>query len=95
VHVGDDEPLRRFRKAWPSALFVNRPGRPREDIDIDVNSDLADVATVATFALANPDLIHRLKSAAPLNEPDAATFYGGDEHGYTDYPFLDTGAVTA
>jgi N-ethylmaleimide reductase len=26
---------------------------------------------------------------APLNVPDAATFYGGDEHGYTDYPFLD------
>ncbi|OXM68421.1 hypothetical protein CF165_12975 [Amycolatopsis vastitatis] len=28
---------------------------------------------------------------APLNEPDRATFYGGDHRGYTDYPAL--GAV--
>ena len=25
---------------------------------------------------------------APLNPPDPATFYGGGEKGYTDYPFL-------
>ena len=30
----------------------------------------------------------RLKSGAPLNEPDRATFYGGIERGYTDYPTL-------
>ena len=26
---------------------------------------------------------------AELNKPDEATYYGGDEKGYTDYPFLD------
>lgn len=26
---------------------------------------------------------------ADLNDPDPATFYGGDAAGYTDYPFLD------
>ena len=38
--------------------------------------------------LANPDLVERLRRAAPLNTPDPATFYGGGERGYTDYPAL-------
>jgi len=38
--------------------------------------------------LANPDLPHRLKVGAALNVPEAATFYGGDEKGYLDYPAL-------
>lgn len=38
--------------------------------------------------LANPDLPSRLASGAPLNDPDFATFYGGGEKGYTDYPTL-------
>lgn len=38
--------------------------------------------------LANPDLPERLRQGAPLNAPDADTFFGGDETGYTDYPSL-------
>jgi len=38
--------------------------------------------------LANPDLVERIKIGAPLNAPDRTTFYGGDEHGYLDYPAL-------
>jgi hypothetical protein len=26
---------------------------------------------------------------APLNREDVATFYSGEEKGYTDYPFLE------
>ena len=50
----------------------------------DGDSDL--VAYGVPF-LANPDLVHRFKNGLPLNEADQATFYGGDETGYTDYPF--------
>jgi hypothetical protein len=39
--------------------------------------------------------VERLRTGAPLNTPDQATFYGGDEHGYTDYPFLDQATVGA
>ena len=39
--------------------------------------------------LANPDLVYRYQNDLALNEADQATFYGGDEHGYTDYPFAD------
>jgi len=38
--------------------------------------------------LANPDLPERFKQDTALNIADQATFYGGDEHGYTDYPCL-------
>lgn len=38
--------------------------------------------------LANPDLVARLHAAAPLNEPDMATFYTPGSKGYTDYPAL-------
>ncbi len=89
VQAGDDELLRWIRPRWPTALIVNRPGRPRQKIAMDVDAGLADIASVATFALANPDLVARLKTGAPLNEADPATFYGGGERGYTDYPVLD------
>jgi N-ethylmaleimide reductase len=38
--------------------------------------------------LANPDLPERYRTDAALNPPDMATFYGGNEKGYTDYPAL-------
>jgi N-ethylmaleimide reductase len=38
--------------------------------------------------LANPDLPLRYRSKAALNAADQATFYGGEEKGYIDYPAL-------
>lgn len=88
VHTGNDALMQSLRTLWPSALIVNRPSRPREQISVDVDSGAADIASVGVFSLANPDLVERLKNDAPLNAPDQKTFYGGDEHGYTDYPAL-------
>ena len=34
-------------------------------------------------------------SAASLNPPDKATFYGGGAKGYTDYPTLEAAASAA
>jgi hypothetical protein len=44
------------------------------------------VVTFGRYVLANPDYLERVRAGAPLNEPDPATFYSGDERGYTDYP---------
>lgn len=38
--------------------------------------------------IANPDLVERLLTVAPLNVPDPATMYGGGAAGYVDYPTL-------
>lgn len=54
-----------------------------------ISSDSADSISFGSLFIANPDLVERFKNAAPLNAPNPDTFYGGDEHGYTDYPFLD------
>ncbi len=48
----------------------------------------ADAIAFGRPFIANPDLVERLRTGAPLNEPQKETFYGGDEHGYTDYPAL-------
>ncbi len=49
----------------------------------------ADMVSFGALYIANPDLVERFRQGAALNTPDPETFYGGDEHGYTDYPFLD------
>ncbi|MET4094441.1 hypothetical protein [Arthrobacter sp. UYCu712] len=87
-HVGDDELLRSFREAWPTAVLVLRYGRTREQIADDIDADLAGIAPLGRFALANPDVVDRLRANAQLNEVDLRTVYGGDAAGYTDYPTL-------
>jgi N-ethylmaleimide reductase len=47
-----------------------------------------DVVAFASLFLANPDLPVRFAEGSELNVPDPETFYGGDDHGYTDYPTL-------
>jgi N-ethylmaleimide reductase len=67
---------------------VNRPGRPRDQIGADVASRLADLEAYGQTVLANPDFVARLKTGAPMNEANRASFFGGAAQGYTDYPAL-------
>lgn len=48
----------------------------------------ADLIAFARPFLANPDLVKRMWSGAPLNAPDMSTFYTPGFNGYTDYPTL-------
>lgn len=84
--AGDDALLRELRQRWPNTLLLNRVNRPLEALGADIAAGLADMAPVGRWALANPDFIERLRTGAPLNVPDPATFYGGGAGGYTDYP---------
>lgn len=86
---GHDALLARLRRSWPNALLLNRPGADLAVRVRDVTDGLADVVTVGSLALANPDLVTRLRQGAPLNAADRTTFYGGDAHGYLDYPTLE------
>ena len=91
LHIAgrNDELLVDLRRHWPNALLLNRGGTDLPTRIRDIVCGLADVVTVGSLALANPDLVERLRLGAPLNTPDPATFYGGDERGYLDYPTLD------
>jgi N-ethylmaleimide reductase len=53
-----------------------------------IASGHADAVAYGVPFIANPDLVERYKTDAPLNTADQTTFYGGNEKGYTDYPFL-------
>jgi N-ethylmaleimide reductase len=55
--------------------------------------DEADAIAFGRFFIANPDLVKRIEHGLALNPHNRATFYGGDEHGYTDYPLYES--VTA
>ncbi|MFJ9249658.1 alkene reductase [Streptomyces sp. NPDC101776] len=85
-HGADEELLYTLRKLWPSTLVLNRGGTDIPTRAKDVEDGLADVIAVGIPALANPDLVERIRAGAPLNTPKPEGFYGGGASGYTDYP---------
>jgi N-ethylmaleimide reductase len=70
--------------------FMANGGYDGETGNAAIGTGQADLVSFGASFLANPDLPERLRAGAPLNTPDRATFYGGDERGYTDYPVLET-----
>lgn len=84
----DENLLKDIRRLWPGILIVNRPDRPLEKLGSDIEAGIADMAAVGRWALANPDLIKRLRIGAPLNAADPGTFFTGGARGYIDYPAL-------
>ncbi len=59
------------------------------DMAVDVvEGSLADAVAFGRMFIANPDLPERIRTGAAFNAFDRTTAYGGDEHGYTDYPVL-------
>lgn len=90
LHAREDAWVEEVRRLYRGTLIVNRPGRTREQIGSDVAAGRADLEALGVMALANPDLVTRLKTDAPLNPVRPPLFYaGGGAEGYTDYPTLD------
>ncbi|CAB3761857.1 alkene reductase [Paraburkholderia solisilvae] len=82
----NDDLLKQIREAWTQPLMLLRATRTLDTLGDDVESGLADMVSIGKWALANPDFVERYKQNAPLNKPVAATFYGGTDVGYIDYP---------
>jgi N-ethylmaleimide reductase len=76
-----------LRKEFSGAWMVNNGYTSEMAVDA-IASGYADLIAFGKLFIANPDLVERVKSNAPLNEVDRATLYGGDAKGYTDYPTL-------
>jgi N-ethylmaleimide reductase len=79
---------RRFR-----GTYIANNGYTLDLAKAAIETDRADLVAFDKAFLANPDLVTRLRVNAPLNTPDRATFYGGGDKGYTDYPALDAEAL--
>jgi len=79
--------LEALRKAYEGTLIVCG-GYDQARAEQVLEQGQADAVAFGQLYIANPDLVERFKLNAPLNKPHAATFYGGDAKGYTDYPSL-------
>ncbi len=78
---------RKLKAIWKGVYMTNH-GYDKARANAALAAGEADLVAFGVLYLANPDLAERFRRDAPLNTPDPATFYGGDERGYTDYPFL-------
>ena len=84
---------RKLRDAFQGTYIANA-GYDRNRARAALRAGDADLIAFGSLFIANPDLPLRLARNAALNVPDVSTFYGGDEKGYTDYPFLDSEVST-
>ncbi|WP_321924660.1 alkene reductase [Paraburkholderia guartelaensis] len=76
-----------LRKAFRGRYIANNGYDRRLAIEA-CGEGRADLIAFGRLYIANPDLVERLQIDAPLNEPDPATYFGGEAAGYNDYPFL-------
>lgn len=76
--------LQKFRDSYEGTLIL--AGQyTQEEAERDLESGLADLVAFGRPFISNPDLVERMQYDWPLTQPDVATFYGGNEVGYTDY----------
>lgn len=79
--------LRNLRKEF-TGFYISNGGYDAQSAAHAIQDGYADAVTFGRPFIANPDLPERFRVGAELNAQDQDTFYGGDERGYVDYPFL-------
>lgn len=77
-----------LRKVFNGTIIV-AGGFQREDAAEIIEKGDADLVAFGRNYIANPDLVKRLRDGLPLNPYDRPSFFGGDAHGYIDYPFYE------
>ncbi|VVS93526.1 alkene reductase [Desulfoluna spongiiphila] len=69
--------------------YMANAGYTKDRAEQSLRRGETDLVSFGALYIANPDLVARFEQDAPLAEPDEATYYGGGEEGYTDYPALE------
>jgi N-ethylmaleimide reductase len=98
LHVGYDSgysrgtappfnPVDLLRPVYTGTLLAVG-GFTRASGEVAIASGRADLIVFGRPFFSNADLAVRFRLDAPLNPWDVRTLYGGDHHGYTDYPTL-------
>jgi N-ethylmaleimide reductase len=77
-----------FRPIWRGVL-ITAGGFTGETAEAAIAAGHADAIAFGRIFISNPDLPRRLKHGYPLTPYNRATFYGGEETGYTDYSAYD------
>ncbi len=84
---GENRVAPHLRKLFNGTFIING-GYDQASGNAAIASGEADLVAFGVPFLANPDLPYRFGIKATLNAPDQATFYAGEDKGYTDYPAL-------
>jgi 2,4-dienoyl-CoA reductase-like NADH-dependent reductase (Old Yellow Enzyme family) len=69
-------------------VYIANEGFDQAGAEQALKDGVADAVAFGKLMISNPDLVERFRSGAPLNEWNAATFYGPGAEGYTDYPAM-------
>jgi N-ethylmaleimide reductase len=87
--VFEDAPITSeiFRAAY-QGKFITAGGYDQAMGEKVLEDGLADAVAYGRLYISNPDLAERFEQNAALNPYDRASFYGGQEVGYIDYPTL-------
>ncbi|SDM74222.1 N-ethylmaleimide reductase [Daejeonella rubra] len=81
------EVAKHFRPLYQGTLIINKGFTKETAIKVLEDGD-ADLVAFGVPFIANPDLVKRFETDAPLNQADQSTFYTPGARGYTDYPAL-------
>ena len=79
--------LQELRRAF-RGLYMANNGYDLAMAEAARRENRADLIAFGRPFIANPDLVERLRTHAKLTPVVRETLYGGDAHGYTDYPTL-------
>jgi N-ethylmaleimide reductase len=77
-----------FRPIW-NGVLIAAGGFSGEAAEAAIAQGHADAVAFGRIFISNPDLPRRLQHGYPLTPYNRATFYGGEEKGYTYYPVYD------
>jgi 2,4-dienoyl-CoA reductase-like NADH-dependent reductase (Old Yellow Enzyme family) len=77
-----------IREAF-GGVFIANEGFTADSARDLLRSGKADAVAFGKAAIANADLVERIRRGAAWNTPDPETFYGSGPKGYLDYPLLE------
>jgi N-ethylmaleimide reductase len=77
-----------YRPIWKGVL-ITAGGFTGETAEAAIAEGHADAVAFGRIFISNPDLPRRLRHGFALTPYNRATFYSGEEKGYTDYPVYD------
>lgn len=75
--------------------YIANEGFDQARAEKAIEEGRADAVAFGKLYIANPDLVKRFATRAPLNAWNSATFYAPGAEGYTDYPMLQSDLAAA
>jgi len=84
------ETAKHYRQLFKGSLIINK-GFERDTANQAIEDGITDMVSFGELYIANPDLVERFTTNAPLTKPDRSKYYAIAEgsSGYTDYSFSE------